>query len=180
MSLLDIRKYKETLLEFLGDVTTIPDKSKAWFLGEPEAKDLFDAPKGYKVLSPFLLVKVQESTRVQELPFPTIEEMEKDPEAYTAVAPQIEVYISQINIKLFTEDYTYIISANWRENSPQYLGCVIDSRKARAGEDWMRGNDMWDGHFCRETWNKIKDDIINNEMKGIAKYIVNGRYTREN
>ena len=167
-------------MEFLDDVTTIPDCNKQSFIEGKTDNMLFDAPNGYMVLSPFLLVKVQESTRMESKPTPINSNSDKTDDINTVFLAKEEVYVCQIDIKLFTKDYYYIISANWKEYTPQYLGCIINSRKARAGEDWMRGDDMWDGHFCRETWNKIKDDIISREMKGIAKYIVNGRYTREN
>lgn len=173
---MDITKFKETLLEFLGDVTTIPDYNKQSFIEGKTDNMLFDAPQGYMVLSPFLLVKVQESTRIRDIPTPTPAEGEEPEPDKT----EIETYVCQINFKLFTENNYYVISANWKEYTPNYLGCIVESRKSRAGENWSRGDDMHDGHFCRETWNKIKDDIIGREMKGVAKYIVNGRYFKEN
>lgn len=53
-----------------------------------------------------------------------------------------------------------------REN---YLGCVVSSRKPRAGEDWTRGNDLSDGPYTYETWTKIKNAIIKYELVKIAK-----------
>ena len=176
---MDITKFKETLLEFLGDVTTIRDDLKKSFI-DGNMKNFFDAPDGYKVLSPFLLVKIVESTRVIDISNEIVEFFDKDTNEYTNVKPKFETYFCCIKFKLFMENYEYCIKAIWREYTPRYLDCVSDSRKPRAGENWNRGNDMYDGHFCRETWNKIKDDIISHEMKGIAKYIVNGRYTKEN
>lgn len=178
---MDITKFKETLLEFLGDVTAIPDHNKQSFVEGKTDNMLFDAPDGYMVLSPFLLVKVQESTRMREMPTTTDSDIVTEiREENIFVPPEPETYVCQITIRLYTENYKYTISANWKEYTPQYLGCVVDGRKNRVGENWSRGNDMHDGHFCRETWNKIKNEIISREMKGVAKYIVNGRYTREN
>jgi len=45
-----------------------------------------------------------------------------------------------------------------------YLGCQASTRKPRAGEDWTRGNDLPDGKFTRETWEKIKNAIIKYEL----------------
>lgn len=50
-----------------------------------------------------------------------------------------------------------------------YLGCTVTARKPRAGEDWVRGNDLADGAYCKETWRKIKDDIISYELVKIIK-----------
>ena len=36
-----------------------------------------------------------------------------------------------------------------------YLGATVTSRTARPGEDWLRGNDLPDGEFSRETFDKI-------------------------
>lgn len=50
-----------------------------------------------------------------------------------------------------------------------YLGCVSSCRKPRAGEDWRRGNDLADGPFNMETWNRIMHDIVAYEVVQIAK-----------
>ncbi len=50
-----------------------------------------------------------------------------------------------------------------------YFGCQISDRKPRAGEDWTRGNDLADGKFNQETWNRIKNDIISYELVKVAK-----------
>lgn len=36
-----------------------------------------------------------------------------------------------------------------------YLGATVTSRIARPGEGWLRGNDLPDGAFSRETFDKI-------------------------
>lgn len=69
-----------------------------------------------------------------------------------------------VKIILFTDNYTYTIRAT--EN---YLGCGVSCRKPRPGEDWTRGNDLADGRFCRETWDKILKDIIAYELVSIPK-----------
>lgn len=41
-----------------------------------------------------------------------------------------------------------------------YLGATARSRIARAGEDWLRGNDLPDGPFSRETFDYIVRAIL--------------------
>ena len=76
---------------------------------------------------------------------------------------------------LYTQDHIYSISARERyfvndDGSRgsgvggDYLGCTVVTRKPRAGEDWNRGNDLADGPLNRETWEKIKNDIIGYEL----------------
>lgn len=71
---------------------------------------------------------------------------------------------------IYTHDYAYEITAKY--NTPtmghSYLGCQMLCRKARAGEDWSRGRDLPDGPLCQETWDKIKNAIINNELVKVA------------
>jgi hypothetical protein len=62
-----------------------------------------------------------------------------------------------------TEAHTYAISAHF-EGDRTYLGCIASARKMRAGEDWTRGNDLPDGDFSRQTWERIKNAIIRHEM----------------
>ena len=45
-----------------------------------------------------------------------------------------------------------------------YLGCIATCRKARAGEDWQRGNDLADGPLTEETWRRIIADIVSYEL----------------
>lgn len=45
-----------------------------------------------------------------------------------------------------------------------YLGCVATSRIVRPGEDWTRGNDMPDGEFSRETFDRIIQGIVGYEL----------------
>lgn len=65
---------------------------------------------------------------------------------------------------IYTELYIYNISAEDRKADEGYLGCIVTTRKPRAGEDWNRGNDLPDGKFNYETWTKIKDAIIRYEL----------------
>ena len=75
-----------------------------------------------------------------------------------------ESYEHRLRVRLYTENHKYAIVATDRSKDNGYLGCVASTRKPRAGEDWTRGNDLADGPFNRETWEKIKNDIISYEL----------------
>jgi len=44
--------------------------------------------------------------------------------------------------------------------SDRYLGAQATCRRVRAGEDWLRGNDLPDGPFCRDTFDRIMLAIV--------------------
>lgn len=71
-------------------------------------------------------------------------------------------------VRIFTDGHEYSIRA-----TPTYLGCIVNSRKPRPGEDWNRGNDLQDGKYSRETWYLILCDIVAYELKTISFYILN-------
>ena len=70
----------------------------------------------------------------------------------------------------YTEEHLYCINAIERPAGKSYLGCTVSTRKARAGEDWLRGNDLPDGPFNKETWNRIIYAIVNYELIKLSKY----------
>ena len=72
----------------------------------------------------------------------------------------------EVHVYLYTDGHRYSIKAK-----KTYLGCIASSRKMRPGEDWVRGNDLADGEFCRETWIRILEDIVAYELKSISDYI---------
>ena len=77
----------------------------------------------------------------------------------------------KIALRLFTHDYYYDLAAI-RPNNPSqagYLGLVVSARKPRAGESWNRGNDLSDGPYHRDTWEKCKNDIISYELVRVAR-----------
>ena len=71
---------------------------------------------------------------------------------------------------IYTDAYKYRICAIDRVEDEGYLGCQVSARKARAGEDWTRGNDLRDGPFLKETWFKILSSIINYELVKLSKF----------
>lgn len=70
---------------------------------------------------------------------------------------------------IYTHNNRYSIVATTKKDGSSYLGCGVTCRKPRAGETWERGNDLSDGSFTRETWEKIKNDIIAYELVKVAK-----------
>lgn len=92
------------------------------------------------------------------------------------------IYISdykkgQIRLTIFTKDNQYYISAHLPKpnlnasdnNNYGYLGCITQTRKPRASEDWNRGRDLPDGKYCIETWQEIKDDILAYELVKVVR-----------
>uniref|UniRef100_A0A6M3Y4J0 Uncharacterized protein n=1 Tax=viral metagenome TaxID=1070528 RepID=A0A6M3Y4J0_9ZZZZ len=97
----------------------------------------------------------------------------------------------RLNLKFFTKDHRYSVSAKYPEGAKPpltyvmdgstgtevtgdrghlgYLGCIAQTRKPRAGEDWNRGNDLADGIYHRGTWNNILNDIIAYELVKVVK-----------
>ena len=71
--------------------------------------------------------------------------------------PDVEV---RSKFVLYTEKHQYIIEAIDRERDEGYISCQVQVRKARAGEDWLRGNDLPDGPFNKDTWDNIINAIV--------------------
>ena len=143
MIILDKQQFRETLLEFLKDVTNIPET--------PNLEDLIEAPEGFKMLTPFLLIK----DRSEELN-----------EKYW------------LTIHFYTETHRYHISACLKKDNSTYFGAQASTRKPRAGEQWTRGNDLPDGNLTRDMWNRIKNAIIRFEMTRLSDYITKGHYAK--
>ena len=74
----------------------------------------------------------------------------------------------RISARIYTPDHCYCISAS----TSGYLGCTAGTRKARAGEDWNRGNDLPDGPFNKRTWERIKNAIIGYELNPLSTEIL--------
>jgi len=71
---------------------------------------------------------------------------------------------------IYTNENKYKIYAVDRKNDDGYLGCSVTTRKMRAGEDWFRGNDLVDGPFIKETWQRILCSIVNYELVTLSDY----------
>lgn len=70
----------------------------------------------------------------------------------------------------YTNDYQYTFYAVERKKDDGYLGCGASTRKYRAGENWLRGNDLPDGPFTRETWDRIISRIVAYELVKLSDY----------
>jgi hypothetical protein len=71
-------------------------------------------------------------------------------------------------VAFYTDRYKYFITAIEREGEKGYLGCQVNARKPRAGEDWVRGNDLPDGPLHRKTLEQIKNAIIAYELEQLS------------
>lgn len=87
--------------------------------------------------------------------------------SYIKMDKEENLETNEFRFRFYTDNYEYIIKVvDKYENSNKisYLGCVMNCRKSRPGEDWLRGNDLPDGALNNETWNRIKNAIIRNEL----------------
>jgi hypothetical protein len=73
-----------------------------------------------------------------------------------------------LRIRLYTETNSYMITAS-TEYGRDYLGCIAWSRKARAGEQSARGNDLPDGPLVEDTWHSILAAIVGYELVKIHR-----------
>ncbi|MHA1815356.1 MAG: hypothetical protein ACTSX1_05070 [Candidatus Heimdallarchaeaceae archaeon] len=76
----------------------------------------------------------------------------------------------KMKFSIFTNEHRYHIVAIDRRDDGGYLGCQVSTRKYRAGEDHLRGNDLPDGPFERNTWNRILNAIIRYELVQLSPY----------
>ena len=85
----------------------------------------------------------------------------------------------RLHLKIYTKDHSYNISARLPEvnklgkgemiSVDGYLGCISQTRKPRAGEDWNRGNDLADGSYSKETFEEIVHDILAYELVKVVQ-----------
>lgn len=78
-----------------------------------------------------------------------------------------------VELCFYTNEHSYIITAKDIYGEDGYLSCGASIRKNRAGEDWSRGNDLTDGPFTRETWDRIILSIVKYELVQLSKQIFN-------
>jgi hypothetical protein len=75
---------------------------------------------------------------------------------------------SVMKVRFYTSENKYFIIAIDRDDDTSYLGCQVQARKWRPGENWFRGNDLPDGELRRETWEQIKNAIIAYELEKLS------------
>jgi len=78
--------------------------------------------------------------------------------------------IWKLTVCFFTNEHKYQIVAIDRKDDEGYLGCQVSTRKYRAGEDHLRGNDLPDGPFIRATWDRILNAIIRYELVQLSPF----------
>lgn len=78
---------------------------------------------------------------------------------FSELSPEGDITSGRGRVIFCTAAHTYSISFTHK-----YLGCVASARTARAGETWTRGNDLPDGKFSRETFDKIIQGVLAYEM----------------
>ena len=94
----------------------------------------------------------------------------KSEDYFVIVAEEEEGERSRISVRFYTDNYLYAIAATDKKGEEKdYLGCTCSRRKFLPGEDWTRGGDLPDGEFNKETWEKIKNSIIKNELVKIEE-----------
>ena len=49
-----------------------------------------------------------------------------------------------------------------------YLGLTASSRIVRPGETWLRGNDLPDGEFSKETFDQMMDAVFAYELREVS------------
>ena len=105
--------------------------------------------------------------------YPELYEWLKEISRYSKVEDFIlPDYKYGVTVYFYTKENRYNIKAKLpKKKDKGYLGCMVKTRKPRAGEDWNRGRDLPDGNYCRETWNEIKNDIISYELVKIVKIV---------
>ena len=76
---------------------------------------------------------------------------------------------NKLSTLIFTDTYSYSISVILPSEGHKkgYLGCIVSRRKPRVGEDWIRGNDLTDGYYSKETFRRILADIVSFELLDI-------------
>lgn len=76
---------------------------------------------------------------------------------------------NQLHLVIFTNDHRYHVSLSVKDNGRTYMGCIAQTRKPRAGENWERGNDLHDGPFTWDDFVAIMLDIAAYEMVAKVK-----------
>lgn len=60
-----------------------------------------------------------------------------------------------------------------------YLGMTVSSRLARPGEGWLRGNDLPDGSFSKETFDAMMAAMLTYELRGVSNVAGRGWLLRQ-
>jgi len=83
--------------------------------------------------------------------------------------PEEDSGARRVRLNLFTQTHRYAICAIDKcAKRKSYLGCISYCRASYAGEDHIRSSDLTDGVLSKNTWAKIKDDILCLEFVNIG------------
>lgn len=145
---MDLQVFKETLLEFLRDVTHVSTESETTFMEKGVTGLRLLGAEGYHVLTSTVLIAERK--------------MGKD-------------YQCWFSVRIFTDEHCYQISVVLHKDGTTWFGCGATTRKPRAGENWTRGNDLPDGDLDRSNWQAMKNAIIRYELKHMSQFIMSGR-----
>jgi len=66
----------------------------------------------------------------------------------------------RVYVRFYTETNEYRIRVDSLSESAIALRCIAVSRKRRAGEGWHRQNDIIEGPFSKDTWNKMLMEML--------------------
>lgn len=74
--------------------------------------------------------------------------------------------VQMLYVEICTNTHTYAISVNTQSQAYDrgYIGATVSCREPRESEDWVRGHDLPDGAYSRETFDKIIHAIAMNEF----------------
>lgn len=76
----------------------------------------------------------------------------------------------EFKVQLYSATNRYSINGYVNpETNANYMGGYSESRAARPGEDWTRGNDLSDGDFDYFTWTSIMADILSCELLNVQQ-----------
>ena len=72
-----------------------------------------------------------------------------------------------LRIKIYTDRFAYEISVGFLNKN--YLSCKAIARRQRPGETFFRMNELFTGEICEDSYYRIINDIVSNELIGIYR-----------
>jgi len=92
------------------------------------------------------------------------------PEYWLSSAEAVSPDPVSVEVVLYTERNEYrIVGFLHDDGKPPYLGASVRARTPRAGETWRRGNDLPDGDYSDELWQRIFMSIVGYELVTIRR-----------
>jgi hypothetical protein len=73
------------------------------------------------------------------------------------------------DVRIFTGSrQSYRITGVDERKGDGYLGCINRNTHMKAGEEHTRGSDLPDGPFNKDTWDRIVNGIVRNELVALG------------